>query len=197
MTDTVIDFIRHGEPEGGRCFRGHSVNDPLSENGWGQMWAAVVDAPEWSHIISSPLRRCRQFAELLADRQGISVAVDDRYKEVGFGCWEGRSPQEIKRDDAEAYANFYHDPAQYRPAGAESWDEFMLRVSAAFNDVSKDFKGQHVLVVAHAGVIRAAVASVLGLSAAAAYRIKIGNAGLSRFRCDGDNCRVEYINRVK
>jgi len=35
--------MRHGEPVGGRAYRGHSIDDPLSEKGWQQMWDAVGD----------------------------------------------------------------------------------------------------------------------------------------------------------
>ena len=196
MVDTVIDFIRHGEPEGGRRFRGHRVDDPLSEKGWSQMWAAVPNTPAWTHIVCSPLRRCRQFADAMTERHSISVSVDDRFKEVGFGDWEGKSPVEIQQQDAEAYAAFYRDPVNHRPAGAESWENFCARVSAAFEGVCQSYSGQHVLVVAHAGVIRAAAAVVLGASADAAYRIKVDNAGLSRFRFDGDVYRLEYLNRI-
>ena len=196
MKDTVIDFIRHGEPEGGRCFRGHRVDDPLSEKGWAQMWAAVPDAPTWTHIVSSPLQRCRAFAEAMTERHGIPVSVDDRIKEVGFGDWEGMSPTQVQQQDAEAFAAFYRDPVNHRPAGAESWDHFSARVSAALEDMCKKLSGQQVLVVAHAGVIRAATARVLGVTADTAYRIKVDNAGLSRFRFDGGVYHLEFLNRT-
>jgi probable phosphoglycerate mutase len=195
MVETVIDFIRHGEPEGGRCFRGHRVDDPLSEKGWAQMWRAVVGDPVWTHIVSSPLQRCRQFAEAMTERHGIPASVDNRFKEVGFGDWEGRSPAQIKQQDAEAYAAFYRDPVNNRPAGAEPWEQFSLRVSAALEEVSNNFSGQHVLVVAHAGVIRAAVAEVLNAPAEAAYRIKVENAGLTRLHYDGNVFRLNFLNR--
>lgn len=195
MGDTVIDFIRHGEPEGGRRFRGNRVDDPLSEKGWSQMWGAVVGDPAWAHIVSSPLQRCRQFAEAMTERYGIPVSLDDRFKEVGFGDWEGKSPTQIQQQDAEAYAAFYRDPVNNRPVGAESWVQFSARVSAALDEVSKQFSGQHVLVVAHAGVIRAAVAEVLNAPVEAAYRIKVENAGLTRLQYDGKVFRLDYLNR--
>jgi broad specificity phosphatase PhoE len=197
MADTLIDFIRHGEPEGGRRFRGYGVDDPLSEKGWAQMWAAVPDAPPWTQIISSPLLRCRQFAEALAARCDIAVTLDDRLKEVGFGEWEGKTPALIQQLDAEAYAAFYRDPLQNRPAGAEPWDQFVARVSAALDEVNKNFSGQQVLVVTHAGVIRAVAAKVLDASARAAYRIGVDNASISRFRYDGNHYRLEYLNRTR
>lgn len=39
---TRFDLIRHGEPEGGRKFRG-STDHPLSQDGWAQMRYAVQD----------------------------------------------------------------------------------------------------------------------------------------------------------
>ncbi|MEW6253578.1 MAG: histidine phosphatase family protein, partial [Planctomycetota bacterium] len=62
---TLIDLMRHGEPVGGRRYRGQ-VDDPLSEKGWAQMRAAVGEAAPWHHVVSSPLLRCREFAETLA-----------------------------------------------------------------------------------------------------------------------------------
>lgn len=195
MTDTIIDFMRHGEPVGGRRFRGHGIDDPLSEKGWAQMRAAVEGAPAWTHIISSPLQRCQQFSEELAGKLGVSVSVDDRFKEVGFGCWEGRRPDDIQQHDGEAYAAFYRDPVSHRPEGAEPWDQFLDRVSTAFSEVATRYSSQQVLVVAHAGVIRAAAAMVLEVSPLGAYRIVIDNAGLTRFRYDGNKYRLEYLNR--
>ena len=37
MKETTIDLIRHGEPVGGRAYRGHNIDDPLSDKGWQQI----------------------------------------------------------------------------------------------------------------------------------------------------------------
>jgi len=60
---TYIDVIRHGEPVGGRRYRGYSVDDPLTKKGWAQMRAAVPETPPWQHIVSSPLKRCLEFSQ--------------------------------------------------------------------------------------------------------------------------------------
>lgn len=187
--------MRHGEPEGGRRYRGHTIDDPLSEKGWAQMRSAV-EAGHWQRIVTSPLQRCRAFAEELATAQGIPVSVDARWQEVGFGSWEGRRPEDIQPQDPQEYAAFYADPINRRPAGAEPWDAFSQRVAAAFADVLQRHAGQRVLVVTHAGVIRAVMAQVLQASARVAYGIKVDNAGLTRFQCNGQGCALLFHNRL-
>lgn len=55
MTGTLIDLIRHGEPAGGRRYRGHGLDDPLTEKGWSQMWMPLAN---FLHGSKSLLLRC-------------------------------------------------------------------------------------------------------------------------------------------
>jgi len=180
MTETVIDLIRHGEPVGGRRYRGHSIDDPLTEKGWAQMWNAVGEYHAWNHIITSPLQRCRAFAHALAERHGIDVTVEPRFKEVGFGAWEGLSHDEVKIGRAAEYQAFLKDPVNCRPQGAEPLDGFIQRVSSAYEETIERYRGSHFLIVAHAGVMRAIVAKTVYASPAGLYRIKISNGGITR-----------------
>ena len=92
---TTLDLIRHGEPVGGRKYRGQ-IDDPLSEKGWAQMQAAVGNYVAWSRVISSPLLRCRAYAEALAAQHNLPLTFEARFKEVGFGVWEGKTAAEIE-----------------------------------------------------------------------------------------------------
>lgn len=183
MSVTLIDMLRHGEPVGGRRYRGQ-IDDPLSEKGWAQMRAATAQRPVWSAIVSSPLSRCRAFAEELAGQTGLPLSFDERMKEVGFGAWEGKTAEEIKAIDPEALFNFKRDPVANRPEGAEALDDFYRRVSSAYDDLLAAHAGGHVLVVAHAGVMRMALCRVLGMEPAQGYRIQVGSAGLARLRVE-------------
>ena len=183
MTDTLIDMLRHGEPVGGRRYRGQT-DDPLSELGWRQMRAATAGSRPWSAIVSSPLARCRAFAEELAGQAGLPLALDERLKEVGFGAWEGRTAEELRAQDPEAVFRFKRDPVACRPPGAEALEAFYGRVAAAYEDLLVRHAGGHVLVVAHAGVIRMAMCRVLGLHPAGAYRIQVACAAVARFRVE-------------
>jgi alpha-ribazole phosphatase len=180
----TIDLIRHGEPEGGRRYRGQ-IDDPLSERGWVQMRGAVRGRAPWDGIVSSPLRRCRAFAEELADKLDLPLRIDERIREVGFGAWEGHTADELRARDPEVITRFYHDPVNNRPEGAEPLGAFSARVHTAFTELLADGT-HHPLMVTHAGVIRTIIAQLLDAPLASIYRISVQTASLTRIRYDGE-----------
>jgi probable phosphoglycerate mutase len=176
---TQIDVIRHGEPVGGRRYRGHGVDDPLSEKGWQQMWEAVADRSDWQYIASSPLSRCLDFAQQLSKKLKIGYSVDDRFKEIGFGAWEGLSTDDILARDINALEHFYKDPVRNRPEGAEPLETFSKRVWEAYEDVSRKHVNEKVLIVGHAGVVRAISANILGMELGHVYSsLKVEYGGI-------------------
>ena len=190
MTIT-LDLMRHGEPVGGRKYRGQ-VDDPLSAKGWAQMHAAVGDARPWTRLVSSPLLRCREFAETLAGRLGLPLAFDDRFKEVGFGVWEGKSGAEIEQSAPGVLAHFKSDPVNARPEGAEPLAGFYTRVAAGLDDLLANNTDQHVLLVGHAGVIRMAFAWALHVPLKHAYRVEVETASFTRFRFDAPHASLIF-----
>jgi probable phosphoglycerate mutase len=197
MQDTIIDLIRHGEPVGGRRYRGQCSDDPLSERGWEQMWSVVGDRAPWHQIVSSPLARCRAFAAALATRRGLPLAVEPRFREVGLGTWEGLTPDQVKAREPWNFEAFYQDPARNRPPGAESLEELARRVGKAFEETVAGHPGRHLLVVAHAGVIRALIGHLLHAEAARWYRIRVDYAGVTRVRIDRYGARLEVHNSAQ
>jgi len=179
---TTIDFIRHGEPVGGHRYRGDGIDDPLSKTGWQQMWQAVETSQNWSRIISSPMLRCSEFAHALGKQQGLPVDVVFELREVGFGSWEGKNRDEIIRQNKAEYDDFYADPVHNRPPGAEDLHRFGERIALVYRQLVANYPDDHLLVVAHAGVIRAALGYVMQTAASNWYRAKIDNACITRFQ---------------
>jgi len=181
---TRLDLLRHGEPVGGRRYRGQ-IDDPLSEHGWAEMRAAVV-GEDWDLLVSSPLVRCRAFAEALAEERGLPLEIEPRFREIGFGDWEGRTAAELRAVDAKALSRFYADPVTHRPPGAEPVAEFLARIAAGLDDCLQRHAGRRVLVVGHAGVIRAALVHLVDAPAPSLFRIKVPSAGMTRIEADGE-----------
>ena len=181
---TTIDLLRHGEPVGGRKYRGQT-DDPLSEKGWQQMRAAVGEHKPWQHIVSSPLSRCLDFAIELAQRHDLPLGVEPRFMEVQFGAWEGKTAAQLNTENPGVIERFKRAPITQRPAGAERLEDFLSRVRGAWNDLLTQQAGKHILLVGHAGVIRMVLAHALNLPLASTYRIDVPSAGLTRIQVQG------------
>jgi alpha-ribazole phosphatase len=183
---TLFDLLRHGEPLGGRKYRGQ-IDDSLSEEGWRQMRAAVGDHCPWNVIFSSPLSRCAAFAQELAARHDIPLTLEKRFMELDFGEWEGHTATELLDRDPQLLTRFWQDPVHHAPPGGEALVAFQNRVIGAFDEALTRHEGRHVLLVCHAGVIRMLISHVLNMSLDRMYRIDVPNAGLSRIRVDAND----------
>ena len=146
----ILDLLRHGEPQGGRLYRGNQ-DDALTEKGWQQMLDSTQNKT-WDFIATSPLIRCADFAKHLSTTQHIPCQIFDDLEELVFGDWQGRSTSEIGQVVVD---QFKADPIANRPPNAEYLHDFEVRVLLVFEPIIQN-EQQHksVLIVAHAGVIR-------------------------------------------
>lgn len=180
----MIDLLRHGEPVGGRRYRGQT-DDPLSEKGWQQMRAAIRDQGEWDVIYSSSLKRCADFAREVAVQRSLPLHIEPRLMEIGFGVWEGRTPDDLRQDDPGRLERFWRDPVNNRPEGAETLIAFRDRVAGVWREILASEAGKRILIVGHAGVTRLIMTLVLGNPLENLFRIQVDNAGLTRVRVQG------------
>lgn len=190
MWPTVIDLLRHGEPEGGQRYRGKR-DDPLSELGWQQMRDLLPVNKPWQQIITSPLKRCSAFAEDLARQTGLPLAYEPGLREIDFGDWEGQSPAALEQADSAAFYAFYDDPLNNTPPGAEPLAEFQQRVLCAFNAIQQQYQQRHVLLVSHGGTIRIILAQVLNMPLDAIWRLSVPYACLSRIQITGRDATAQ------
>ena len=195
---TIIDLLRHGEPEGGRMYRGGGTDHPLSEEGSLQMWDSITpyiledNSSPWQAVVSSPMLRCSAFAEILSEKYKLPLEIKKDFQEAGYGSWEGRTPDEIEASNYEEYWAFFNDPVHCRPKNAEPLDEFTERVSRILNEVLVEYQGQHILLVSHLAVTRAVMAVVLSLSLANQQLIDFPFAGMLRLIKDKKGLRILF-----
>lgn len=175
-----LDVLRHGECEGGEIFRG-ATDVTLSQTGWSQMRTALESHPQphWDCIVSSPLQRCRLFAEVQAERLGLPLRIDEDWRELSFGQWEGQLREQLWQQDPAAVEAYYRDPVGRVPPGGEPADAMQARVIAAFGRCLQDASGQRILLVTHGGVIRALLAHVLGMPLQQIFTLDVPYACLS------------------
>ena len=192
---TIIDIIRHGEPEGGSKYRGH-IDDPLSERGWAQMRAAVEGRNEWQQIVTSDLSRCAAFADEVADSLSIPVESSAQFRELNFGDWEGMTAKEIMAKDEAALSAFWQDPHNNTPPNAELLADFQQRIDSAWDAMIGNHGGKHILLVGHAGMMRILLLKALGMSLDGFYRFDPRNATIIRIRVDSGRHGEAYSQLV-
>lgn len=186
----LVDLIRHGEVDGGRCFRGRR-DDPLSKAGWAQLEAAtgiersVEGAPKgaagatpWDRILCSPAARCAHFADRLGTRVGLTVERVDALWERDYGEWEGLRADEIP---LEALSRFWSDPRTYDPPGSEAFAAFRARVIDGWQRILSG-GGEHLLLITHGGVIRVILGELLGIPDERLILLEVPTACRSRLR---------------
>ena len=187
MTTTIIELLRHGEVDGDDVFRG-STDTPLSDTGWDQMELALQDKGDWDVVISSPLLRCQEFANHLAQVHGLSLplALDQRLQEIDFGEWENRSPTDILEEDPDLLQNWWNNPTQMTPPEGESFLHFNCRVLECWQALLDKYEGKKLLLITHAGVTRTILMHILGMLDENLFRLDVGYANVSCIRIHHD-----------
>ena len=172
----IIDLLRHGEPIGGRMYRGNQ-DDPLSQKGWNEMLNST-QGKHWDYIASSSLVRCSDFAKHLAKEQNIRFDLFDDFIELGFGDWQGKTAKEIGQSKVDLFKS---NPLNHTPNNAENLFDFQHRVLSKFDHIIKNTQGKKLLIIAHAGVIRVIKSHLLNLELEKMFTIEVISGSCERF----------------
>jgi alpha-ribazole phosphatase len=173
---TELILIRHAPAlAGGRlCGRLCGRTDVPADLGEAARLArlsGVLGVPD--HLRVSPALRCRQTLDALWP--GRSAQEDAALWEQDFGEWEGRALTDLPDLGPMSGAAL----AAHRPPGGESFADLCARAGPAI-DLAAACAGR-VAVVAHAGVVRAALALALG-DPAAALAFEVAPLSVTRLR---------------
>lgn len=201
-----IYLIRHGMPEKSTSEKVYiGVTDiPLSTRGsaeaaqLGRYFLHHLSATTTVRILTSPLQRCRQTAEeiyrVLSDG-GIKLSepsVVEALHEIGLGEWEGKRVQEIRERFPEVYEARGRALGTYHTPGGESFLEAGVRFQKAIEAYLPDLdESESLLIVAHAGVIRAYLSLLMGRDLNHLMDIPMPYASVTELEVDGEAVSME------
>lgn len=137
-------------------------------------------------VFSSPLSRCVQLAETLSD----DVKTDKRLQELYFGDWENQLFDNIEPTALQQWTDNFATAA---PPNGETFGDLYQRVGAFWQELLKT-EAEQVVIVTHAGVIRALLARVLNLPLENAFQFRIDAGSAHKLRCVDDYIYIEYVN---
>jgi broad specificity phosphatase PhoE len=178
-------LVRHGAAEGadGRCIGHHDL--ALTEAGAGDVqrlaasWTGAPPVALWS----SDLARARESAAPFAAQFALDPRTDARLREMHFGLWEGRTWEELEASDGDALGRWMAEWTTARAPGGESFPEIVSRCGGFVRDLdSMATPDAALIVVAHAGSIRAMLSHLLGVTARQAFAIRLDHARATALR---------------
>ena len=182
---TRVDLIRHGEVVSSGIFCA-PPEEPLSECGWQQLVDVCETAVRPDVILSSPYRRCAEFAERRAQQLGCNLVFLPAFQEMDFGDWTGCQSQQLWQQHTELFQSLWQQPLAFTAPQGESMSAFVARVTQGWQSLLAGYAGQRVWLFSHGGVIRV----LLGLSLAIPYEktlgFELGHGTATRLRIYAD-----------
>lgn len=176
-----FDLLRHGQINGPAALYG-KTDVALSEQGWQSARHQVSQIKRPEQLISSPLKRCREFAEALADEWHIPLHIENELREFDFGLLDGVPFEQINEDWQHLVA-FGENPFLHHLPQAETLGEFNQRIATCWQRLCQNFAGHNSLVICHGGVIRQILAQLLPVDWQDAHwysQLQVPYASLSR-----------------
>lgn len=154
-----ITAVRHGETAWNVDTRIQGQLDiALNDHGLWQaqrVGLALADSGI-DHIYSSDLQRAHSTAQAIAAHAGIptdAIALHRGLRERAFGSFEGQTYAEIEAQWPEESKRWRQRDPHWAPPGGETPLQTLDRVAEALSDIASQHTGQHIVLVAHGGVL--------------------------------------------
>jgi uncharacterized phosphatase len=183
LLETHFGLLRHGQTDWNINFLLQGVTDiPMNQTGIEQvrLAASAIRRQDWDIVLTSPLGRARQTAEILLEEVGFDSMVEEQLLiERSFGEAEGLSHEQWR----EKYSNLDEIP------GGESRTELAARSQLLLDSVARRFAGKRVLAVSHGALIRTLIA-IASQNQLPREGERLGNASLNIMGHEQDNWRV-------
>lgn len=199
---TTTTLLRHGETRhtAHKRFSGWGGDDPpLSEIGREQARRAgrhLADVGGVDVLITSPMARTRETAELVAESLSVPIIVEHDLRECAFGDWDGQTFAEVQQADAETLTAWLASSA-LAPPGGESFDDVAKRVTAARDRLMATHSGATMVWVTHVTPLKTMVRLALDAPSHSLYRMNVAPASLTTILWFGDgHAAVDSFNQT-
>lgn len=183
---TTVLLVRHGlTAMTGPVLAGRTPGVDLDDRGRTQAAevACRLAGVAIERIVSSPLERCQQTAQLIAEPRGVVVETDARLTECGYGDWTGQEIKKLAKDPLWKVVQSHPSAVTFPGDGGEAMRDAQVRAVDAIRSWNDTLGARATwLACSHADIIKAIVADALGMHLDTFQRIVV------------DPCSVTVIN---
>jgi broad specificity phosphatase PhoE len=190
-----IVLVRHAAcPRMNSVLLGRSVDGPLDERGEGQARFVAQRLLKFPQLIveSSPRRRARHTAGIIASTRDTTVRIVPQMDDVDYGRWSGQTFEALLADPQWRRWNKYRRVSR-TPAG-DSIRDVQDRALAHFRKLQQEFDAETIVIVTHEEVIRSVVLVALQAPIDDYSRFAIGPASMTRLTVEGSQLRLDSVN---
>ncbi|AGK96924.1 histidine phosphatase family protein [Clostridium pasteurianum] len=184
---TSIMLIRHGETEWNALgkFQGSKDID-LSNEGIKQAeFLKKRLEKNFDYIYCSPLKRALKTAEIISEGTDLNPIIYPELREIDFGEWEGLTVKDIRNNYPEPFKKWIMDDTTGPLCGGDhSLKEASIRATNALLKIVTENKDKNIAVVAHGGIIKAALIGIFNWNMTMYHRIRLGNTSISKLHFD-------------
>jgi broad specificity phosphatase PhoE len=188
-------FVRHGATdEMDRMLCGRRPGIQLNQEGVRQAKQAAQSLAgiNISRIISSPLERAVETAQILASGAALPVVQSEAFQECDFGQWAGLSFPEL--DELAEWRRFNSLRSLVAAPSGESLFDVQYRAVGGMRRLIEENPNSDQIIVTHADVIRAVVCFFSGTPLDLHLRYTIRPASLSVLGVSEYSVRIEGVN---
>lgn len=194
----LVIFVRHGQTDDNVSGR-ISGQGPVPLNTRGQEQARLggeVLAPMGvTRLLSSPVARAWQTAEIIASRLKLDIEAGPDLREVGYGDWEGKRFMDIRSEPTAHHV--MHNPIQAIFPQGESLLGVQRRGIRTVESIRRTALTDDVIaMVSHGDTIRTTLAYYLGMPFNDYRRIVVDNGALSVIELFEHESQVKAVNFV-
>lgn len=156
--------------------------------------AARLPAPARWYVTNLSRTRATAAAIFAAGHPEAVLETEADFAEQSLGAWQGIPHAALPALLNQPAHPFWPHHGEEQPPGGESFRHVLARVGAALERLAQALEGQDVVIVAHGGSIRAALAHAMGLTPHQALNFSIRNLALTRIEKYGPDWRVAAVN---
>ena len=190
-------LIRHGETDYNSALRFQGQTDILLNRKGIEQAERVAeffrDIPLQA-IYTSSLKRASATAEIIGRVKGIEPQETDALREMSFGIWENMDSKDIQKKFAKEWKDFFASPANIKIPEGESMSDVQKRAYPEVQRILDQYPEGDVAFVAHGGIIRVLICTMLGLDLNRSWHLHVGNASITCFYYWGRSYTLDYAN---
>ena len=169
-------------------------NSELTEQGieHARQFSRKISHMHIDEVYSSDLKRAYETAKII--RPSSEIHLEKGFREINFGLWEGLTIEEIQKNYSELYSSWQTSPEEVAFIEGEKIVEAFERVNQAFWEIDSKHENKHILIVAHAMVIKLLLVGFLDAPINKIFNIVQGNLAMNIVKKKNKKATIVTMN---